>query len=213
MANKDYDIVALHNIDSEDFTFEYDRSQGNPPYTIPAGQIKRFPRFLAAHALKHLIDKLITKTQKKTNNETLRAELRSQIVVDEETFQEGPIKTQADELKEKVDSMNKSSDLEKILEKKKAEEKISPVKTMDNNNVDETPKQEEKFEGLEGDEVDTTDEAPVEPETKPVPTRREIYQYAQKQGLKMTPEFVKKFDKMKIEELLQEIGDPRESLA
>ena len=56
-----FDTVSIQNIDDEDFIFEYDKSKGNYPYIIPAGQVKRFPRFLAEHAVKHLIDKILNK--------------------------------------------------------------------------------------------------------------------------------------------------------
>lgn len=217
--SRQYDIVALHNIDGEDFIFEYDKSQGNYPYTIPAGQIKRFPRFLAEHALKHLIDKILTKQKKRINNEVDRIELASQIVVEEETFQQKPTRNSAEVLAEEVESMNKPSDLEKVLERQKEEVPPTPVKTQPT--TEEKPA--EKFEGLEmgeeplrGDEEDTTEPMgaplPSADQVPYVPSRAEIYRYAEKQGMTLDPETIKKLDKMKVPELLKEIGDPRESL-
>ena len=48
---------------------------------------------------------------------------------------------------------------------------------------------------------------------KAIPTRNEIYAYGQN-VLKMTidKKTKEKFDKMKVSELLKEVGDPRESL-
>src|SRR3990167_5034480 len=93
--SSEFDIISLHNITDDDFVFEYDKSAGNPPYLIPANTVRRYPRFLAEHALKHLIDKILKKKMK-TNNDVERQDLASQIVVSEETFQSGPIKTEAE---------------------------------------------------------------------------------------------------------------------
>ena len=113
-------IITLQNIDDEDFEFEYDKSSGNWPYVIPAGEIRRFPRFLADHALKHLLDKILTKRNIKTNNETERATLASQIVVGEESFQQRPQKTEIEKQKEEIDRLNKPSELDAILGKRRA---------------------------------------------------------------------------------------------
>ena len=215
-----YSIIALHNIDTEDFTFEYDRSSGNYPYTIPAGEIRRFPAFLASHALKHLIDKILTKRNIKTDNETARAELREQIVISEEAFQQEKQKTEAEVLKEQVETLNRPSELDMILEKRRKQPQVPTVA-----GEPAPPKEGEHFEGLEpkelepdkddvGPEIDTTEKAP-EPveEVKLMPTRNEIIEYA-KNTLKMTidDELQKKLDKMKIEDLLKELGDPRDKL-
>ena len=212
-----FDIIALHNIDSEDFTFEYDKSAGNPPYTIPAGQIKRFPRFLAEHALKHLINQILTRKKMRINNEVARQELAAQIVVDEETFQQGSTQTEAEKLNKDIESMNKPSDLEKILKQNRPKEV-----PQESPQTDTQPKAEEKFEGLEegeeplkGDEVDTTEPTAPLPDEEMVayiPSRGEIYRYAEKQGMVLDPETTKKLDKMKIPQLLKELGDPRDSL-
>jgi len=105
------DIVALKNLDSVDFMFMYDKRE----YYIPAGQIKRFPRFLADHCLKHFIDYLITKNGGRTNNVDLRKEWAAKIVIEVETFDEPPRKSAADELDERVGNMNRKSDLDSIL--------------------------------------------------------------------------------------------------
>jgi len=99
-----YDTVAIKNIDDEDFIFEYGRSEVNHPYVIPAGQIKRFPRFLAEHAVKHLIDKLLNKRKERTNNPVLRQSLAEEIVIAEEVLQQPPVKSEADILKERVET-------------------------------------------------------------------------------------------------------------
>lgn len=215
LKTSSYDVVALHNIDSDDFVFEYDRSQGNYPHVIPAGEIKRFPRFLAEHALKHLIDKILTKQKVRTSNEEARRNLAEQIVVEEEVIQQAPVKAPAEILKEEVDRLNRPSELEMVLKKHrdaKKEEINTPPPVTEAGEI--KPEDEEKFAGL-GPPIDTTDanvSLPVE-EVKPVPTRNEIYDYARnKMGMTFNDETQKKLDKMKIDELLVELGDPRESL-
>lgn len=207
-----YDVVALRNIDDEDFVFEYDRSRGNYPYLIPAGQIKRFPRFLAEHALKHLIDKILTKRKEKTSNENLRQVLASEIVINEEVFQKPAAENAADKLRQEVDLLNRPSELESILKKQRSADKQEPPPAPPSETVQA---EDEKFAGL-GPTEDTTDQPPAEvkEEVKAVPTRNEIYAYAQnKLGLTLDEKTKKEWDKMKIPELLKEVGDPREALA
>jgi hypothetical protein len=123
MNNNPYstaDIITVMNIDDEDFEFEYDRSSGNYPYVIPAGEIRRFPRFLAQHAVKHLIDKILNRKGIKTNDIKARSELATQVVIGEETFQQTRSKSNADITKEEIDRLNKPSDLEAVLGKKRA---------------------------------------------------------------------------------------------
>lgn len=206
-----FDIITLHNVDSEEFIFEYDRSGGNPPYSIPAGEARRFPRFLAEHALKHLIDKILTKQDKKINNEVARQELASQIVIEEESFQRESQPSEAERLRAEVEKLNKPSDLDAVLAKARPPqaEVTSPL-------VFQEPVVEEKFEGLEqplkGDEVDTTIVAPPPVKgVKPVPTRQEILDYGKNVlKLEFDDKTKDKLDKMKVAELLSEIGDPRE---
>ena len=208
-----YDIVAIQNIDDEDFVFEYDRSRGNFPHIIPAGQVKRFPRFLAEHAVKHLIDKILTKRKERTNNEPLRQSLAEQIVINEEVLQQPPVKSEAEKLKETVDNLNRPSELELVLKKHRDETKEQINTTPP---VEDTVVPDEKFAGL-GPTIDTTDkDVPVAPvqEVKAVPTRNEIYAYAKnKMGISMDADTQKKWDKMKVSELLTEVADPREDLS
>jgi len=212
MAQATYDIVSIQNIDDEDFTFEYDRSAGNYPHTIAAGEVKRFPRFLAQHAVKHLIDKILNKKNERTNNEVMRIALAEQIVVDEEILQKPPVKTDAEELKEEVDRLNVPSELETVLKRNRGKEKINTTPP-----IQETPSSvpEEKFAGLEP-AVDTTDnDVPeVKPEVKAIPTRKEIIDYGKnKMGMTFDEKQMKSLNKMKVSELLTEIGDPRLDLS
>ena len=199
-----FDIVTLHNIDSDDFVFEYNKSEGGYPYTIKANAVSRFPRFLAEHALKHLIDKVLNKRKMKTNNETVRQELAMQIVVEEEVFQKGAQKTEAERQHEMVKELNKPSDLEMVLKKYKEQAKTEEATGTTDETILPEDKEEEVFEELK--------DQPKE-EVKPVPTRAELYEYYQKRlSLTMDEKTKKSWDKMKISELLTELGDSRESL-
>ena len=205
-----YDTVAIQNIDDEDFIFEYDKSKGNYPYIIPAGQVKRFPRFLAEHAVKHLIDKILNKRKERTNHEVLRQALAEQIVIAEEVLQQPPVKSEAEILKEKVEGLNRPSELEMVLNKNRGKEEINTPPPV----VDTPPVPDEKFEGL-GPALDTTDKniPPVVEEVKPIPTRNDLYQYYQtKLGMTMDDKIKKTWDKMKIAELLTEVGNPNDDL-
>jgi len=188
-----HDIVSLKNPDSEDFIFEFDSSRGNYPYTIKAGSIARFPRFLADHALKHLIDKLLNKQKIKTNNEAARANLRDKIFIGEEVFQQGPNESEAERLKREVDSLNQPSDLDRVLSRAKT--------NAPEPDEGKLPIIDEKIEGIEDKKL----------EVKAVPTRNELFAYAQKQGLvldepdKDGKTLRETFMKMKIEEVIKEL--------
>ena len=45
-----YKIITLQNVDDENFVFDYNKSEGNPPYLMPAGEIVRYPEFVAKHS-------------------------------------------------------------------------------------------------------------------------------------------------------------------
>lgn len=156
-----HDIITIQNTDDEDFTFEYDRSRGNYPYTIKAGEVKRFPRFLADHAVKHLIDKLLHKKNIRVDNEAARAAETSKIYIGEEVFQQSPVESESDSIKKRVEELNKPSDLENIIAKAKS-----------------------KAPALEKAETEVPPEAVEDklvPKTKP--TKSELIDYALKQGL------------------------------
>jgi len=216
-ANKSsqYDIVSLQNIDSEDFYFEYDRSAGNSPYMIPAGEIKRFPRFLAEHALKHLIDKILTKRKARTNNESARVELASQIVIDQEIFKQANVKTEAEVLNDQITEINKPSDLDNVLAKAKEKAKQEAKKEPEVI-VTTTTDSTEKFEGLA---VEPTPGTTTTIEIEAKPTRGELYEYASKNGLvldepdKEGKTLKQRLEKMKIDEVIKEIDYNKEDNA
>ena len=189
-----HDIITIQNIDDEDFVFEYDRASGNWPYTVPAGEIRRFPRFLAQHAVKHLIDKILTKRDVKINNVQARQELASQIVVQEETFQQAPRMSDAERQQGEIDKLNKPSDLEGILGKKRqmSAEEIKLNRTFHGGNElpttgSGTPPApvapEENFAGLQNQPVNSVSGPGITPapvptppavETKPVELKPEV---------------------------------------
>lgn len=163
-----YDLITIQNIDTEDFVFEYNRSEGGYPYTIPAGEFGRYPRFLANHALKHLIDKLMTKKKLRTNNQVERQKLAEEIIIDEEVYQKKPQDNISQQLKKEVDRLNVPSELESILEKRRGKKKVAQeTKVGANPNMNKDDGQPtEAFEGLE-DAVDP-DEATSKPKPKKV---------------------------------------------
>lgn len=209
---KNWDQVAIHNIDDEDFVFQYDASQGSSPYVIPAGEVKRLPKFLAKHALKHLVDKILNKRNIRINHEPARRDLMEQIVVGEEKFDLPAPKTDTEKTNEVIDEMNRQSDLDRILERKRKAEEEAEDKLP--KPEPDTPDEEEEFAGLKKKDSKPEKKESKKKEVPAVPTRKEIYKYAE-DTLKMTitDKEKKKFDRMKIDELLKEIGDPRESLA
>ncbi len=214
-----YDVIALHNIDDEDFVFEFDKSSGNLPYTIPAGEVRRFPKFIARHGLKHLVDKILIKNGKtnQLNLQAARDELGSQIVVDEEKFSRGEEKSKTQQLKEEVERMNKPSDLDNILAKHKPKKDKKAKEINPKSEIQDVPKVEEKFEGLDDkkvvDTTDTTEDKPkMRREDMPVPTKRDIYMYAVNiLGMTIGEKEKKLYDKMTVKTLLKELGDPRDA--
>jgi len=71
------DVIVFCNIHKQDFTFNFD---GNP-YTIKSGETRFFPRFLAIHGAKHLIDKILNEQKQKTSLDNLRQKLGKQILL------------------------------------------------------------------------------------------------------------------------------------
>jgi hypothetical protein len=112
-----HDIITIKNITGKDFTFAYAKAEGGRAYTIPNGATMMFPRFLAAHAVKHMIDQVLNDTKQKTNNEVKRIELAEKIIVNEETYCQEPTPSQADLLNKQVEELNKPTDLDNILKK------------------------------------------------------------------------------------------------
>lgn len=188
MDNKpqEYDIVTIQNIDIEDFVFEYNRSAGTRPYTIKAGEIARYPRFLADHAVSKLIDQILTRKKIRTNDKMMRLKYAQKIVLSEEIILPENKVSEGERLNKKVDELNKVSELENILAKKRA-----------GNPEDNYVLPEDK----------TLEETEVKQEVKPSPSRAQLYDYAQTQlGLTLDPKTKASFDKMNIPTLMKELN-------
>jgi len=209
LPRKSWDMVALQNIDDEDFVFSYDASQGNPAYVIPAGDVKRFPRFLANHALKHLIDKIITKANKSgagTSNLEVRRDLMSQIVVGEETMETVSPKSDSEQVQDAIELANKPSELDRILDKKREQESKADETAADLPTPSE--KEEEKFDQLnEEKKVEVVKPKKV---ANPLPTRKELFKFAtDKMGMVFDEKTTKKFTKMPIKQVIKEFSYPK----
>lgn len=207
-----YNIVTIQNIDNEDFTFEYDRVAGNPPYTIKAGEVRKYPKFLAKHAVEKLIDKLLTKKDIKTSNKAMRNELADQIVVDEEGFEDAPKPTEAEALQTQIDKLNAPSELDAILKKRREAKKPEATKVR---SLEVPPeKEKEDFEGLEAKKEPKPEPKPAEkpkedPESIPLPTRERLYKYlADEKKITITKKIKKDFDTMSINELIKDFDYP-----
>ena len=70
------DIISFTNVDREDFEGIYG---GNPTVT-KAGETRQFPRFLAQHYTKHLIDKILLREFHDNGDELKRQKLEAQIL-------------------------------------------------------------------------------------------------------------------------------------
>ena len=231
-AASQHDVVTLHNIDDEDFTFEYNRSEGNPAYTIPKDEVARYPRFLAEHALKHLIDKILTKREVRTSHEDKRMELAEQIIVDEQVLNRPRELTPEEKLRMEVEELNVPSTLEKVLARRKSKKEEKPKEVVGTTpDMDKEPvKVEEKFEGL--DKVKVTPRVKsakeIEKEAKRVrakpkkkgvvkeakkvaarPTRNELYTYAEKSlSMVLDTKTRTKLKKMDVDALIKEFDYP-----
>ena len=201
-------IITLQNIDDEDFTFEYNSSEGNHPYLIAAGDTARFPEFLAKHALKHLTDKILNKRGERTNNQTLRLEIADQIIIDTEKVSRAKELTKTEKLKKEVDGLNRPSALDVILSKRKAEkEHVQKAKEKEGKEGEVV----EEFEGLKKHKAAPPyipeTKKKVEPkEVKAKPTRAEVIEYAKtKMNIVIDEKTEKKFKAMKLEDLMKEV--------
>lgn len=187
MQPAEYDIVTIQNVDVNEFTFEFNKSQGTRPYTIKAGEIARYPRFLADHAVSKLIDQILTRKKIRTNDKMMRLKYAQKIVLSEEIILPETKATEGEILNKKVDELNKVSELENILGKKRL-----------------AAKPEENFI-LKEDKTLEDEETPKVP-LKPTPTRSVLMKYAV-ENLGMTLDAKSKaiYDKMSIPELAKNL--------
>lgn len=121
MQDDTFDIITIKNPSTDPFEVVYDnKSYG---FLMP-GQFKRFPRFLAKLAVKHLIDHCLNKEGLQTNNQAGRDRWSAEIVMEEE-ITALPTSTPQEKLQADVDRMNQGSDLDRIM-KKRAEAPATP---------------------------------------------------------------------------------------
>ena len=197
---------------------------------IPAGEIARYPKALAEHALKHLVDKILTKKGVKTNHEVARGEVMNQVVIGSESIRGERTLTETEKLRAKVEELNKTSTLDSILERRKLEKDESNKPTEEVATTETPADNVERFDGLEKLE-DKPEDKPVatnlnetlyeikkEEETKviPMPTRQELLDYAVAQNLvldepnKEGKTLRETYIKMKVEDLVRELNYPLE---
>lgn len=113
-----YQTVLLHNPFAEDFTHTWDKE----PYTVKSGESKHFPKWLAEHLVKHLLDRELNNLglptdfscsdKKNPNLEYSRERLYARCIIEEQKEVEGT------SLKQEVELLNK-----------KATEAVSSVET------------------------------------------------------------------------------------
>ena len=188
-----YNIVTLKNIDDEEFVFSVDKQK----YIIPAGETRKFPKFMAQLAIKHLVDKILQKEDpegKTLTNEAKRDEIVSKILIAEQGYEQPKVPTDADI----VADMNKPSDIDRLLKKNKAS-----LKERETSVTEVKKEKEDKFDGLE--------------ESEGIPNREEMISYA-KVTMKMNLDTIidkgenkgstiqQVYDKMTDAELYKELG-------
>ncbi|HEC66918.1 MAG TPA: hypothetical protein ENI23_16710 [bacterium] len=213
-----YKTILLQNIDDEDFMFEYNASEGNPPWLMPKSEVVKYPEFLAVHALKHLIDKILNKRGERTNNQVLRDELANQIIVGEESSPQQAQPTPSEKLRKEVDELNQPSTLDKILTKRKKE--TEHKEEIAKEEKGEVSKIEERFEGLGGTGT-TTSVVKASEEIKKVakkalkqpkktgalPTKKELLDFAEHElNMTMDEKTTKKLNKMAVPDLITELN-------
>ena len=183
-------------------------------------QVARYPKFLADHALKHLIDRILNKRGENTANQVLRDELANEIVIDMETLTRQSKPTEAERLQSTVKGLNQTSTLDRILAKKKAEK--AHKKEVVKRKEEGEPVVEEKFEGLpdvepEKPKVEIKPKEPPKVEAKEVvakPTRKDLMDFAGKEGLVLDEQdkegktLRQKLEKMPVDKVIKELNYP-----
>lgn len=213
-----YTIVTIQNIDTEDFHFAYNKR----PYMVAAGEVRRFPKFLAEHCMKHLIDHILNKKDIKTSNVEERSKLATQIYVGEERLDAPPVKNEDEIIAEQVADLNKPSDLENILSKKREEinpigeitEGITSTSGTPSVSFNATTASTEEFVGLK--DTPPPSEKPVEEsrgevkaEPNKAPTKEDIRAYVVN-DMKLTfdKNMEKEFEEKTVEQLVKTFSYP-----
>src|SRR3990167_79050 len=115
-----YDFVTIKNTDSADFVIEYNLSDPINAYRkiMKPGEVLMVPRFIADHAVKHLVNQILNRMKKPTSY-PLRDEITGKIVlgIQKMDMQEQFSKEQI--AIKKSEELNRGSDLDKILARHK----------------------------------------------------------------------------------------------
>lgn len=120
MSDNSLDIITVFNPDSESFHIVYNnQSYGH----IEPGKARRMPRFLAKLAVKHLVDQILNRQGIITSNQEKRDFWVSKVVMEEEVYAMPSPLNESEKIRRDMEEMNKNQDLDRILEKRKAEGK------------------------------------------------------------------------------------------
>lgn len=209
-----YKIVTIQNVDTEDFVCYYNKSRNPKAYVMRAGEVRRYPKFLAKHLAKHLVDQILTRQEKKTSNQTFRNSLMEKIVLSEETdngMQQ--VQSMEEQALSRVDDMNRENEMDALLKRREEEKKEEEVKPSSRPNFnDKIPAKKvskELKDAKDPDELGNNRVNTKEAVTKTEPTKADLISYA-KTSLSLTMDKKTKaaFDKMSVKELAEELNYP-----
>lgn len=214
-----YDTVTVQNIDTDPFEVVYNKQTYG---TIEPGQTRSLPRFLASHAMKHLIDHILNKRGVMVNNQLKRQELANKMLINVQKVVAPVNKTEDQVLKEKVDQLNAPTDLDLLMAKNEISENAPTPPQTPPPSPAPTPPSEMSIEELEallaekkavnsGEETpeETLEAKSVAEEPKAEITRDELYAWAeQEMGITIyADEKTKKsLDEKSVEEVKKELG-------
>jgi len=74
--NEELEVINFINISGEEFIGMW----GGQEYRVGAGEIKQYPKFLAEHLAKHLVDKILIQSGKDYGSDALRKPLLDRIL-------------------------------------------------------------------------------------------------------------------------------------
>lgn len=190
-----YDIVTIQNIDTEDFEFSYNLSApGSRVYLIKAGETANYPRFLADHAVSHLIDQVLTAKKIRTNDKMMRLKYAQKIVISEQIIIPESQPTEGERLARQVDELNKGSELESILAKNRIGKPTDNVVLPEDKTLDDEPK-----------EVVKEDESLLKKSATPL--REKLLHYSTEiMGMNLDEKTMKAFNSMTDKQLSRELG-------
>lgn len=210
-----YNFVTIQNQDTEPFLIEYNVSDllnGFRKELAPQ-EIITVPKFIADHAVRHMIDQILNRMEKPTNNIALRQEWAGKIVLDEKRVDMPSALTKEQQAIEKSKEYSRPSDLDTLLQKrneKPADVVVSTPAPLSMGAPVEPATEE--FVGLKEDRTilpEDNDDAPVDPAPVEV-TREQLMAHATtKMGMNFDGVDGQKtktaLDNMSISELKEEL--------